>query len=73
VSVAFASGTGWVAEFDERRGIGRVTTDDTGASWFFHCTRIADGRRTIPVGVAVSFDVEPGPMGLEAVAISPQG
>ena len=38
----------------------------------FHCTKIADGTRDIPVGVAVEFTVAPGPLGRwEAVGIRP--
>ena len=62
---------GWVAEFDEDRGIGWV--DGGGERWFFHCTQIADGTREIPVGVAVEFRVAPGPLGRwEAVEIRPR-
>jgi cold shock CspA family protein len=63
--------SGVVAEFDEARGIGLVRSDD-GTEWFFHCTQIADGTRTIAVGAAVSFDVRPGHLGRwEAAAIKP--
>jgi cold shock CspA family protein len=51
--------TGSVAEFDEAKGYGTVRTDD-GRELFFHCTQIADGTRTIPVGVNVEFDIVPG-------------
>ena len=37
--------------------------DDDGNEWFFHCTAIADGTRTIEVGTAVVFDVAPGRLG----------
>jgi cold shock CspA family protein len=63
---------GVVAEFDEPRGIGRVQGDD-GTEWFFHCTQIADGSRTIAVGAPVSFEVRPGHSGRwEAAAITPR-
>ena len=51
--------TGTVAEFDEAKGFGTVRTDD-GRNLFFHCTQIADGTRTIPVGVNVKFEVIAG-------------
>jgi cold shock CspA family protein len=51
--------TGTVAEFDEAKGYGTVRTAD-GRELFFHCTQIADGTRTIPVGAAVEFEVAPG-------------
>jgi cold shock CspA family protein len=60
---------GRVERFDERRGLGVVAADD-GAAYPFHCTRIADGSRSVPVGAAVSFTVAPGPQGRwEAVDI----
>jgi len=40
--------TGTVRTFDTARGYGSVESDD-GRSWFFHCTQIADGSRTIDV------------------------
>ena len=54
--------TGTVASFDEAKGYGTVRADD-GRDLFFHCTRIADGTRTIPPGVAVTFEVVPGHIG----------
>jgi cold shock CspA family protein len=50
---------GRVTEFDEERGLGTVTADD-GTAYSFHCTRIADGTRTIAVGTDVTFEVVPG-------------
>ncbi|TMK87986.1 MAG: hypothetical protein E6G57_08815 [Actinobacteria bacterium] len=62
---------GNVAEFDEAKGYGTVRTDD-GRDLFFHCTRIADGSRTIAVGVNVEFEVVPGHNGRwEAIDICP--
>ncbi|MCB1040364.1 MAG: cold shock domain-containing protein [Acidimicrobiales bacterium] len=69
LSAAFGTWTGRVAAFDDHVGSGTVTADGTGRSWPFHCTRIADGSRTIAVGLWVTFEVEPGPTGLEAVRI----
>jgi len=64
--------TGTVAAFDEPRGYGTVRTED-GRDLFFHCTQIADGTRTIPVGVAVEFEVVPGHNGRwEASGIRPR-
>ena len=56
-------GHGRVAEFDDHRGLGAIETD-TGRRYRFHCTEIADGTRTIPVGVSVEFVVMAGPLGL---------
>jgi len=53
---------GSVATFDEARGYGLVRAED-GRELFFHCTQIADGSRTIAVGVLVEFDVVPGHLG----------
>lgn len=61
---------GRVRAFDERRGLGEVEGDD-GRVYPFHCTCIADGTRTIPVGVAVTFTTIPGALGRwEAGAIT---
>jgi len=53
---------GTVAEFDEPKGYGTVRATD-GRDLFFHCTQIADGTRTIPVGEAVEFEVVAGHRG----------
>ena len=49
---------GKVTEFNETRGRGVVTAHD-GRAFEFHSTRIADGSRRIPVGVAVTFVTVP--------------
>jgi cold shock CspA family protein len=68
--------TGQVDAFDAHVGLGTVRGDD-GHEYPFHCTAIADGSRTIPVGARVAFEVQPGPGGRwEAggvVAISGEG
>ncbi len=51
-----------MVHFDEHRGYGTVRTDD-GDEYFLHCTSIADGSRTIPVGCRVRFRVAPGHLG----------
>lgn len=61
---------GTITAFDEGRGRGVVTADD-GTAYEFHATRIADGSRRIPTGVAVTFDVVPALRGrYEASQIS---
>lgn len=60
--------TGRVATFDEQAGYGTVTGEGLGSDgdageWFFHCTAIADGSRTIDVGAAVHFRLAPGHLG----------
>ncbi len=63
--------TGVVVAFDERRGLGEIEGAD-GARYAFHCTRIADGSRTISVNAAVEFTVVPGLLGRwEATDIQP--
>ena len=59
---AFAPCAGVVSDFDEARGLGVVTADD-GTELPFHCTAIADGTRSIPVGERVRFVVAAGPAG----------
>ena len=59
-------------EFDEHKGYGWVEADD-GRRLFLHCTAVADGSRTVPVGARVRFDVAPGNLGRwEAREVSPQ-
>ena len=63
--------TGTVTAFDDRRGIGTVTTDD-GRVLAFHCTAVADGSRTIAEGTSVVVEVGPGlPGAWEAVVVAP--
>ncbi len=62
---------GTIVEFDPVGGYGTVMADSsddqsggrTADRWFFHCTAIADGSRTIETGAAVQFEVAPGRMG----------
>jgi len=64
---------GVVAAFDEARGLGTVS-DSSGSEWPFHCTRIADGSRTIRVGTAVVFCVVTGHLGrMEACRVTEVG
>jgi cold shock CspA family protein len=66
----YALRAGSVSWFDDHVGAGTVD-DAEGRRWWFHCTRIADGSRTVDEGAAVSFRVVPGPTGLEAVDVAP--
>ena len=60
---------GVVTEYDDHKGYGTITAED-GQELFFHCTRIADGTRTIDSGAAVTFEIVPGQRGRwEAAAI----
>ena len=49
---------GVVIEFDDSAGMGWLR-DSEGRRWFFHCTQIADGTRTIDTRTAVSFECLP--------------
>ena len=61
---------GTVLTFDAAAGYG--TVGDAGGEWFFHCTAIADGTRTIQEGTGVTFAVVPGHRGRhEAVGLQP--
>jgi cold shock CspA family protein len=67
----FTESTGTVDTFDEARGLGTVRSDG-GDVLGFHCTAIADGSRTIPVGLPVRFRVVAGRLGRwEATGIAP--
>jgi cold shock CspA family protein len=62
--------TGEVIEFDQGKGYGTVRDDD-GREYFFHCTQIADGSRSIAVDTPVTFDLVAGHLGRwEATAIA---
>ena len=62
---------GTVTAFDDRRGIGTVTTEG-GRVLAFHCTAIADGSRTITEGAAVVVEIAAGlPGAWEAVVVTP--
>jgi cold shock CspA family protein len=54
---------GRIIAFDETRGIGEVQADADAAVYLFHCTQIADGSRTIPLGALVSFETFTHPVG----------
>jgi cold shock CspA family protein len=69
LAAAFTNRTGVVDTFDDRAGHGAVRDATTDEVWPLHCTRIADGSRTVPVGAAVDFRVDLGPTGLEAVDV----
>ena len=53
---------GEVIDFDEDGGYGTVRAAG-GVEYFFHCTAVADGSRTIEVGTSVHFQVVPGGRG----------
>lgn len=60
---------GTVEEFDDGRGLGVIRSPE-GLRYPFHCTAIAGGSRSIPVGADALFTVVPGHSGRwEASAI----
>ena len=77
VVVTGVSYTGRVAAFDEAIGLGEVVAGgegggEGGRTFGFHCTQIAGGSRTIPVGAEVTFEVVPGRLGRwEATGVAP--
>jgi cold shock CspA family protein len=63
---------GRIASFDDPEGYGTVVAADPAGEWFFHCTGIADGTRSIEVGAEVAFEVVPGRLGrFEATNLRP--
>ncbi|MEZ5178886.1 MAG: hypothetical protein R2746_11590 [Acidimicrobiales bacterium] len=70
LAAAFGTHRGVVRRYDDAVGAGTLADDATGVRWSFHCTRIADGSRTIAPGTPVTFLVAPGPVGLEAVEVA---
>jgi CspA family cold shock protein len=65
-----ASGT--VKWFNESKGFGFIAPADGSADVFVHFSAISgSGFKTLTEGQAVSFDVEQGPKGLQAVRVTP--
>jgi cold shock CspA family protein len=62
--------SGTVTAFDGHKGWGTIT-DRTGTEWFFHCTQIADGTRTIAPGTPVRFGLLARLGRHEATAVTP--
>ncbi|HEV2428215.1 MAG TPA: hypothetical protein VGS61_08350 [Acidimicrobiales bacterium] len=61
---------GVVVEFDEARGLGRVSLDG-GETLGFHCLSLSDGSRTIAVGARVRVGRAVGRLGRdEAIDIT---
>lgn len=63
--------TGRVEAYDPHRGWGTIVGDD-GERLGFHCTQIADGSRTVPIGTVVRYRRIPAHLGrFEAGAVTP--
>jgi CspA family cold shock protein len=63
---------GHVSSFDAPSGLGVLTTAD-GVEFPFHCVEIADGTRTIDVGIAVEFEPLRKLGRIEAASVRPVG
>lgn len=66
--------TGTVKWFNEAKGFGFITPDEGGKDVFVHFSAIqADGFRSLAEGQAVSYEVEDGPKGPQAVNVTTPG
>ena len=62
--------TGLVKWFSEEKGFGFVTQDNGSGDVFVHVSGIAEkDAKTLPEGQKVSFDVEKGQKGLQAINV----
>src|SRR4051794_33454159 len=63
--------TGTVKWFNDDKGFGFITPDDSGKDLFVHHTGInADGFKTLAEGAKVSYDAESGDKGPKAVNVT---
>jgi CspA family cold shock protein len=63
---------GSVKWFNDAKGYGFITSDE-GSDVFVHFSAIqGDGFRSLAEGDSVSFDIEKGPKGLQAVNVVKQ-
>jgi CspA family cold shock protein len=64
--------TGTVKWFNEAKGYGFITPEDSGKDLFVHHSAIAgEGYKTLSEGAKVQFDAAEGPKGPEAKNVSP--
>jgi cold shock protein len=62
--------TGTVKWFNDDKGFGFITPDESGKDLFVHHSAIvADGFRTLPEGARVEYDAEAGDKGPKAVNV----
>lgn len=63
---------GTVKWFNNAKGFGFICPDEGGDDIFAHYSTIdMEGYRTLKAGQPVEFEVEEGPKGMHALAISP--
>ena len=60
---------GRVKWFNDKKGFGFIETSDQGDVFVHHTAIVSDGFRTLAEGEQVSFDVERGPKGPQAVNV----
>lgn len=64
---------GTVKWFNSTKGFGFITNSETGEDVFVHFSGIvAEGYKTLEEGQTVTFDVEQGPKGAQAVNVTVQ-
>jgi CspA family cold shock protein len=62
--------TGTVKWFNDDKGFGFITPDESGKDLFVHYSGIAtEGFRSLPEGARVSYDAEAGDRGPKAVNV----
>ncbi len=65
--------TGTVKWFNESKGFGFISPEESGDDVFVHFRAImGDGFKTLAEGQTVTYDVESGPKGLQAANVQPQ-
>ncbi len=65
------SATGKVKWFNDQKGFGFISMDETGKDVFVHHTVIeGDGFKTLRDGEAVEYEYEEGPKGIRATRVT---